>query len=445
MRTLRDDSAESPRGRRGSALALPILLALLVPASLTQAASDAGQVSFEQASADLTSADARIRLHAVQLLKGAAYPEAAIPLARLLTDSQDDIQLEAIAAELNIFLSDPIVPKKRVALVVEVRNPVQAEPAFAAGPNALGARSVPTEVLTGVRTAARDDNPRVAIEALYAFGTLGIQPAGAARRTLLQTAGPDIAAFIGSSDPAMRYAAVRVIGRLFARRPTDSSIESTVGDAVITALNDNDRAVKVAAMLALGAMRYERGVQALTDLFSYYAKGELAEAALYGLSQIGHAASAPLFVAQLSSKNASLRGIAIEGLARIGDRANLAAIQSALDKEHEQSVTQAGAFAMVLLGNGTTDQVADWLSRARLRDQAKRYLIEIAPGRTGSFAHQLLDSDPQIRIDTIDALGLAGDPAAIPVLEPLIKDRDPQVGRAAERAVARLGKPAQQP
>jgi HEAT repeat protein len=54
----------------------------------------------------------------------------------------------------------------------------------------------------------------------------------------------------------------------------------------------------------------------------------------------------------------------------------------------------------------------------------------------------LLDSDPQIRIDTIDALGLAGDPSAIAVLEPLAKDVDPQVGRAAERAVARLGQPA---
>ncbi|HET6959214.1 MAG TPA: hypothetical protein VFI56_21630, partial [Vicinamibacterales bacterium] len=127
---------------------MALVLALIAPASRAQAASGSAQVSFEQAAADLTSADAKVRLHAVQLLKGAAYPEAALPLARLLTDAQDDIQLEAIAAELNIFLSDPIVPKKRVALVVEVRGAVQAEPAFAAGPNALGARAVPIEVLT---------------------------------------------------------------------------------------------------------------------------------------------------------------------------------------------------------------------------------------------------------------------------------------------------------
>ena len=424
-----------PGASRGMGAALLATFALVVSVA-------SAQIPFEQAAVDLASPDAKVRLRAVQLLKGAAYPEAALPLARLLTDAQDDIQLEAIAAELNIFLAEPIVPRKRVALVVEVRNAVQAEPAFSAGPGAVGPRPVPVEVLTGLRTAARDENTRVAVEALYAFGTLAIQPGGDARRALLRASGPDVAAFIGSSDPAMRYAAVRVLGRVFARRAQDHPIDSTIGDAVITALNDNDRAVKVAAMLALGAMRYERGVQALTDLFSYYGKGELAEASLYALAQIGHSTSAPLFIAQMSSKTTSLRGIAIEGLARAGDRANLAAIQAVIDKESEQSVVLAGAFALVLLGNGTTDQVADSLSRPRLREQARRYLIEIAPGRTGAFAHQLLDSDPQIRIDTIDALGLAGDPSAIAVLEPLTKDVDPQVGRAAERAVARLGPPA---
>jgi HEAT repeat protein len=330
------------------------------------------------------------------------------------------------------------VPRKRVALVIEKRGAVQAEPAFSAGPNALGARPVPLEVLTALRTAARDENPRVAIEALYAFGTLAVQPGGEARRGVLRAAGPDIAAFIGSSDPAMRYAAVRVLGRLFAKRAGDEAIESTVGDAVITALNDDDRAVKAAAMLALGAMRYDRGVQALADLFAYYGKGDAAEAALDALAHIAHPASVPLFTAQLASKSAPLRTSAIEGLARTGDAAQLPAIQALIDKEREQSVTLAGAFALVMLGNGATDRVADWLERPKQREQAKRYLIEIAPGRTSSFAHQLLDGDPQIRLDMVDALGLAGDPAAIAVVEPLTQDKDPQVARAAERAVARL-------
>ena len=437
-----------PAGSRGrmvrkDGMATTLLVAFALAVSPNPAQPDdptlsAAQMSFEQAAKDLTSADPGTRLRAVQLLQQAAYPEAALPLAAAVTDAQDDIQLQAIAAELNIFLAEPVVPRKRVAIVVERRSAVQAEPAFSAGPDALGARPVPIEVLTALRTAARDDNPRVAIEALYAFGALAVQPGGTTRRGMLRAAGPDVAAFIGSSDPAMRYAAVRVLGRLFAKRAEDEPIDSTVGDAVITALNDTDRAVKSSAMFALGAMQYERGVQALTDLFTYYARGNAAEAALDALAHIAHPTSVPLFTAQLASKTASLRGIAVEGLARVGDRSQLPAIQAMLDKEREQSVTLAGAFANVMLGTAGTDQVADWLGRPKQREQARRYVTEIAPGRTASFAHQLLDSDPQIRLDVVDALGQAGDPAAIAVIQPLTEDRDPQVARAAERAVARL-------
>ena len=372
------------------------------------------------------------------MLKEAAYPEAAIPLAVLVTDAQDDIQLEAIAAELNIFLAERVVPRTRKALVVEVRHAVQAEPAFTAGPNALGSHAVPMEVLTALRTALRDENPRVAIEALYAFGVLAVEPGGSARRDLLRASGPDVAAFIGSSDAALRYAAVRVLGRVFAKRAQDEPIESSVGDAAITALNDTDRAVKAAAMLALGAMHYDRGVQALTDLFAYYGKGDAAEAALDALAHIAHATSVPLFTAQLASKTPSLRGIAMEGLARAGDASQLPVIQAVADKERDPGVSLAGAFASVMLGNAPTDRVADALSKPKLREQAKQYLIELAPGHTTMFAHQLLDSDPQIRLDMVDVLGLAGDPAAIAAVEPLMQDRDPQVARAAERAVARL-------
>jgi HEAT repeat protein len=146
----------------------------------------------------------------------------------------------------------------------------------------------------------------------------------------------------------------------------------------------------------------------------------------------------PLFTAQLASKTPALRAIAIEGLARVGDRAQLPAIQAVVDKDRDAAVTLAGAFALVLLDDGPTDHVADALGRPRMRDQAKRYITELAPGRTGSFAHQLLDTDAQIRLDMVEALGLAGDPAAIAAIQPLTEDRDPQVARTAERAIARL-------
>jgi len=398
----------------------------------------AAQVPFEQATRDLGSSDPSTRLRAVQMLRDTAYPEAAVPLARAIADTRDDVQLAAIAAELNIFLAERIVPKKHVALVVEVRNEICAEPVFAAGPSLLGSLPVPAEVLDALRFATHDDNPRVALEAIYAFGALGIAPSGAGRHELLRRSGPDLAALIGAADPSMRYAAVRVIDRLFARQPGDDPIDTTVGDAVITALNDGDRRVKTGAMHALGSLRYQRGAQALTDLFAFYEKGDVAEAALAALAHIAHPMSAPLFIAQLSGKSSVFRADAIDGLARIGDPSRLKEITPAADADRSDAVTLAAAFASALLENGSVERIVDALTKPRLRDRARDYVEDIAARHAASLGPHLMDPDERIRLEIVEALGQAGGPAALPLVEPLVQDRDPKIARAADRAAARL-------
>jgi HEAT repeat protein len=399
------------------------------------------QVPFEQAITDLASPDAATRLRTVQMLKDAAYPESAVPLARLVLDGDDVVQLEAIAAELNIFLAQKIVPRKRVGFVVEVRTAVSADAIFTSGPLAVGPRPVPIEVLDALRTAARDDNPRVRLEAVYAFGVLAVEPGGNRRRDLLRTSGPDLAAMIGAVDPAHRYAALLVIGRVFERRLHDDPIAQDVGDAVISALNEKAPEMQAGAMQALGAMRYDRAVQGLMDLFQYRGKGNLAESALDAVAHIGHASSIPLLVAQLTSKNATLKGIAIEGLARAGDRTRLRDIQSAIGADRNSSLQLAGRFASVMLSDDAVGGIApivEALANPTLREQARWYLIEAAPGRSQAFTRYLQDPDPLVRTALVDALGLSDDEAALALVRPLASDKDVQVARAVERALARL-------
>lgn len=409
-----------------------------VPVAPAQPALAASQATVGQMIRDLTSPDAGTRLKAAQTLKEVAPPEAAVPLAPLVTDPQDAVQLEAIAAELNIFLAEKIVPRKRIGFVIEVRTTIAADAAFSGGRLVLSALPVPAEVLAALRSAARDENPRVALESLYAFGTLGAGAAGAARRELLRTSGPDLAAMLGAPDPALRFAAMRVIGRVFEWRRDDPPADEVVGDAVITALNDRDRTTRGAAMQTLGAMRYERGIQALTELFAHFGKGESAEAALDALAHIGHPSSAALMASQLTGKNPAMKGIAIEGLARMGDKARWAEVEAALNGERTESVQLAGRFAAAVLSGASIEPIGDMLSNARLHDQARQYLVELAFGRPIAFARYTQDPDPRVRLDVADILGLAGDPAALPLLEPLTSDKDPQVVRAAGRAVARL-------
>jgi HEAT repeat protein len=185
-------------------------------------------------------------------------------------------------------------------------------------------------------------------------------------------------------------------------------------------------------------MGYERAVQALTDQFQFFGRGDLAAEALDAIARIAHPASIPLLVTQLDVKNAALKTIAIEGLARIGDRSRAGAIEAALTGETNESLLLAGTFAAVVLSNAQLEPLAEALRRPRLADQARRYLIEVAPGRTSAFARHAQDPDEQIRAGVADVLGLAGDVAGLPIVESLVRDRDPQVALAAQRAVARL-------
>jgi HEAT repeat protein len=410
------------------------------PGSSATPALAGGQVPFERAIADLSSRDSGTRLRAVTLLKAAAYPEAAIPLAKAVLDSQDAIQFEAIAAELNTFLARKLVPKKKVGLVVEVRTKIAAEPVFSAGPLALGATPVPLEVLTALRTAARDENPRVGLEALYAFGALASEPAGAVRKELQDASAAELAAMTGSSDEALRVAAVRVIGRVFEAYASDDAVDPSVGDAVITALNDPNRLIKRAAMDALGSMRYGRAVEALTQLFEYYQykQSDLAEGALDALARIAHPSSIPLFVSQLGAKSPAFRATAIEGLAREGDPSQMVAIEAALKGERNDDVIFASTFAAAMLSDGSIDRIMDSLLRSSQREISKQYLADIARGRASRFGRYAQDPDPGVRADVADVLGFSGDVAAQPIVETLIADQNQQVALAAERAARRL-------
>jgi HEAT repeat protein len=403
------------------------------------------QVPFEQTAKDLTSRDADVRLKAVRLLKAAAYPEAAIPLAAVVTDPEDSVQFEAIAAATNIYLAEKVVPKKRVALVVEVRNRIGAEAVFSEWPSALNAQVVPDELLAALLRASRDDNPRVALDALYTFGALAGNQSPSSRAALRATAGPDLTGLLGVPDLELRIAAARVIGRLYERRRADSPVNETVGDSVVRAVNDSDRNVRFTAMDALGAMRYERGVKALSDLYQYYRRNEIGTAAVQALARIGHPSSVPIFHQWLSSKEWLDRLVAIEGLGRAGEPSHVNEVRTAMAKEKNESVLLAAPFSEILLADGGFEALIDSLAKPKLHDQALRYLIEAAPGRTSALAGAARSQSPEIRRDVADALGLSEDPAAVAIVGPLAQDTDAGVALAAHRAAARLGPASPRP
>ncbi len=412
--------------------------------------ADAGAqaLSFEQTVADLTNSDTDARLRAAQALKESPFPESAVPLAKAILDTDDRVQHEAILAELNVFLAERIVPRKRVGLVIEVRNRIDAQSIFEGGWRALDPRVVPGVVLSSLRTATRDDNPSIAAEALYAFGALGANVYGRERTALLAASSADLATVLGSADYRVREAAVLVIARLYWRLPGDPAVDMTLGDGLVTTLNDRVPSIRRGAMIALGALRYERGVQSLVDIVQHYGHGPDAVAAMFALSRIAHPSSLPLFNTALTGRDALLKAAAIEGIARGGDSSQAARLAQAAAGDKNAEVQLSAHFADAILSEGSINELVDGLARPALHDRALGLLSEVAPGRESTFAPHMQDPKPAIRADLLDVLGLSNDPNLLTQVERFLNDPDPMVARTATRAMFRLkgqGSPAARP
>jgi HEAT repeat protein len=252
------------------------------------ATSLAQQVRFDDVIRNLRNPDPKVRLASVQLLRESKYPEAIGPLAPLVNDPVDQIQLEAIATELSFFLTQDVPSKKRLGYVVEVRNPAHAQAAFDMGTLALESRLAPPDLVDALLKAIDDDNAKVRSEAIYTVGTVARSPLSESQAAVLIKS-------LDHYDPAIRAAAARVTGRLSV---------SSAADALIHAINDSQAPVRYAAMRSLGLLGERRAIQALTEQLNFYGKGEGAWSALDALAHIADPSSVPLFKVRLKDLGA---------------------------------------------------------------------------------------------------------------------------------------------
>jgi HEAT repeat protein len=394
--------------------------------TLSAAVLSAQTAKFEDVVRNLRNPDAKIRVSAVRLLREAGYAEAIAPIAPLVTDPIDEIQLEAIDAELSFFLVEPVPARKRVALVLEVRTEGRAASAFDAGPLAAWPRSAPPELIDALLTALDDDHKKVRLEAVY---TLGIV-AGASGTPLPEAAAARLIKALDHYDPAVRTGAARVIGRLKVKSATDG---------LLKAVNDSSAPVRYASIRALGDIREERAIHAITEQLTYYGKGEGAWAALDALARIAHSSSVPLFEARLDDNDPNLRRAAVEGLARAGTKASVSPFVMAVNQDDSETVRAAMAFALHKQGYANyLGRLIDFMDQERTAGQVQLYLLELGGTVVASVIPRLQEPDEGVREHLAMALGALGDQTTIAALTPLKDDRDRDVAAAATHAIERI-------
>jgi HEAT repeat protein len=391
--------------------------------TLAAAASVGGQqVRFDDVVRNLRNPDPKARLDSVRLLRDAKYPEAIVPMAPLVLDPVDDIQLEAIAAEVSFFVDQDIKSRRMVGFVLEKRNPLVAATAFDLGPLALVPRTSPPELITSLLQAIDDGNPRVRLEAMYAVGVVARPPLASDETALLIKA-------LDHFDPGVRAAAARVIGRL----KVDQA-----ADPLVKAINDSHADVRYSAMLALGAIRATRAVSPLGQQFEYYKKGEGAWSALEALAEIASPASVPVFEAHIDDNDPSVRRAAIEGLGRTGDASQLDTIQKLATTDDAPMVRLAASFAMQKLGRDYTSRIVDQMNDEKIVLQAQEYLLELGPSVVPLLAPRLQDPDVGVRVAVAELLGTLGNESTISALKAATADANGSVAEAAKRAIQKI-------
>jgi HEAT repeat protein len=400
---------------------IPTLLATVAVAAVAQQPA-----RFEDVVRNLRNPDPKVRISAVRLLRETGYSEAIAPLAAVVNDQVNDIQLEAIDAELSFYLVEPVPTKKRVALVVEVRTDGRAPAAFELGPLAVWPKAVPAELVDALLQAVDDEHKKVRIEAIYTLGVIG----SANQLKLSDAAVARLLKALDHYDPAVRAGAARVIGRL--------KVESA-GDALLKAVNDSNAEVRYASMRALGEIRDERAIQALTEQLSYYGRGEGAWSALDALARIAHPSSVPLFKTRLTDKDPYLRRAAVEGLARTGDVASVEPFVMDVNQDDSEMVRAAMSFALYKKGHVSfLARLIDFADADSLGPQLQEYFADLGPSAVPTVVTRLHDTDADVRRNLLAILGTVGDQSTVAALTPFKDDRDREVATAATYAIERI-------
>jgi HEAT repeat protein len=404
-----------------------VRLSLLVPALIAAAAAAFAQpAKFEDVVRNLRNPDKKIRVSAVRLLREAGYAEAIGPMAPLVNDPINEIQLEAIASELTFFLVEPVPSKKRVAFVFEVRTEGRGPAAFEAGPLATWPRTAPPELIDALLTAIDDDDKNVRLEAVYTLGVV----AGASGAPLSDANAARLIKALDHYDSRVRAGAAQVIGRLRIKSATDG---------LIKAVNDSSSAVRFASIRALGEIGDEKLVQTITEQLNYYEKGEGAHASLTALGRIAHPSSVPVFQSYMSDKDPLLRRAAVEGLAHVGDAKTVEQFVQTVNQDEAEMVRAAMAFALHRKGFANyLGRLIDFMDHERSAEQVQGYLLELGPSVVPYLVPRLQEPDEGVRAHLAEVLGALGNQSTVSVLTPLKDDSNRDVANAATHAIERI-------
>lgn len=388
------------------------------------------QPAIEPLVAALADENVTVRQHAALALGRRGDRRAAPALIELIAAGGGEDRYWYPGFNAAAYLSrirDPATAPPLVALLTSNRPNVRSCAARALG--YLKAEQAEGALLTLLDDAV----PAVRAEAAGALGRLR---AAAAVEPLIAALAD------GASD--LRAAAAEALGRVgetpqAAVAPPASDAVRIAG-ALVRLYDDGEFAVRVAAGLALVRIDDERGALILARALADDDK-QNRERAATAISTVFLSSPrlVPVLVNALDDPEVRVRLYVADALGRIGGDAAVDALLARLDdRENLRAIIQA-------LGATKDERALPQLivhlddEHPAFRSAAVAQVADSAiPNRAELLAARLGDPDRQVRLSAIAALVRIKAVAALPALEQLVDDADPQVAAYAALAVKQL-------
>lgn len=429
----------TPRLRSGRGIFLSLVIVL---GTLDARAAISPQTRPEAPVDGLRSDKPAVRRKTASDLGKSKRPEALPRLAELVRDPDVEVRLTVLRAiaslrdlagvpSMLVFMADPDVRARSESIdgLVEIythRDRPRSSSflsIFSDGrdkPEPLLVAAVDFEVYRSLAARLKDSDPGVREKAAEAIGILGGTEVAV-----------DLIAALGDSVADVRVAAVTALVK---------AGTSADGEALAPLVRDPSSSVRRRAISGLGRLKVGDAAPVLRGIFEKSPESDEGILALNSLAQIALAQDRPLFQRLAIQADPRRRRPAIEGLARLGEKGHEDRFKRDFQREQNEELRAAYAFALFLFDDRPfIDTVVLGLAGSRDRArQSRGYVEELGARSLPESLDYLRELDPKIRAGLCDALSNAGVVDALTAIEPLARDRDPQVAASATRAVAIL-------
>lgn len=367
--------------------------------------------------------DLEVRLEAVKAIVNIGGPRTLEPLVAAIGDNDPEMQIRAADGLVNFYLPGYV----RSGLTSSLRRMGSAVKARFAETNdqVIDAFIEPRpEVIRALGKLARGGASLEArANAARAVGILR----GAA-------AAPDILEALRSKDSGVIYECLIAIQKIG---------DPALGPRIAFLLRDLDPRVQIAAIETTGLLRNREASGDLADVLRRSKDRKVRRAALGALAMIPDPANRGLFTASLNDKDEGMRAAAAEGLGRLKNPADAAAIEQAFGEETKTGPRLSLAFALVLAGKKDAAEssplrlLVTTLNSGSHRGVASGFLIELARDAEirASLYPAMLNGSRDEKIHLARVMARSGGADAAAHLEKLSRDADSEAAQEGMRAL----------